>query len=63
MHKAQDKPAQGAASLKFFDWAYVNGDKAAADLEYVALPASVKDLVRKQWASVVDGAGKPVSLK
>jgi phosphate transport system substrate-binding protein len=63
MHKSQDKPVQGAASLKFFDWSYVNGDKAAADLEYVALPASVKDLVRKQWASIVDGAGKPVSYK
>ena len=63
MHKSQDKPAQGAASLKFFDWAYTSGDKAAADLEYVALPASVKDLVRKQWGSIVDGAGKPVSYK
>jgi len=63
MHKAQEKPVQGAASLKFFDWAYVNGDKAAADLEYVALPAAVKDLVRKQWGSIVDGAGKAVSYK
>jgi phosphate transport system substrate-binding protein len=63
MHKAQDKPVQGAASLKFFDWAYNSGDKAAADLEYVPLPASVKDLVRKQWGAVVDTAGKPVSYK
>ena len=63
MHKSQDKPAQGTASLKFFDWAYANGDKAAAELEYVALPVSVKDLVRKQWGSIVDGAGKPVSYK
>ena len=50
MHKAQDKPAQAAASLKFFDWAYVNGDKMAADLDYVPLPDTVKELVRKQWA-------------
>ncbi|MBH1985762.1 MAG: phosphate ABC transporter substrate-binding protein PstS [Burkholderiales bacterium] len=63
MHKSQDKPVQGAASLKFFDWAFTGGDKAAADLEYVALPTSVKDLVRKQWGSIVDGAGKPVSYK
>ena len=63
MHKTQDKPVQGAASLKFFDWAYVNGDKIAADLEYVPLPAAVKDLVRKQWAAAVDVGGKPVSYK
>ncbi len=63
MHKSQDKPAQAAAALKFFDWAYVNGDTAAGNLEYVPLPANVKDLVRKQWASVVDTAGKPVGWK
>ncbi len=63
MHKSQDKPTQGAATLKFFDWAYNTGDKTAADLEYVALPASVKDLVRKQWASIGDASGKAVSYK
>ena len=63
MHKTQDKPEQGAASLKFFEWAYNNGDKAAADLEYVPLPANVKDLVRKQWANVKDASGKAVSFK
>jgi len=63
MHKKQDKPAQAAASLKFFDWTFNNGDKAAADLEYVPLPAVVKDLVRKQWGSVADATGKPVSFK
>lgn len=63
LQKSQDKPAQGAATLKFFDWTFVNGDKTAADLEYVPLPTSVKDLVRKQWATVVDTAGKPVSYK
>ncbi|MGH8821157.1 MAG: phosphate ABC transporter substrate-binding protein PstS, partial [Rhodoferax sp.] len=29
MHKVQDKPAQGATTLKFFDWAYQHGDKDA----------------------------------
>ena len=38
MHKAQDKPANAANALKFFDWAYANGDKMADDLEYVPLP-------------------------
>ena len=40
-----------------------NGDKLAADLEYVPLPDAVKALVHKQWADVKDGAGKPVAYK
>ncbi|MGL4189361.1 MAG: phosphate ABC transporter substrate-binding protein PstS [Sphaerotilus sulfidivorans] len=63
MHKTQDKPASATGSLKFFDWAYANGDKMATDLEYVALPTAVKDLVRKQWAEVKDGSGKAISYK
>lgn len=58
MHKVQDKPAQAAAALKFFDWAYKDGDKMAADLEYVTLPDSVKALVRKQWGEIKDAGGK-----
>ena len=60
MHKVQDKPAQAAAALKFFNWAYANGDKVAAELEYVPMPDSVKALVRKQWGEIKDSAGKPV---
>lgn len=64
MYKSQDKPASAAAALKFFDWVYVNGDKMADELDYVPLPASVKDLVRKQWAAEIkDGAGKPIAYK
>jgi phosphate transport system substrate-binding protein len=58
MHKVQDKPAQAAATLKFFDWAFKEGDKMAADLEYVTLPDSVKALVRKQWGDIKDAGGK-----
>ncbi|HZF78285.1 MAG TPA: phosphate ABC transporter substrate-binding protein PstS, partial [Rubrivivax sp.] len=50
MYKSQDKPASAAGALKFFDWAFVNGDKMADELDYVPLPSAVKDLVRKQWA-------------
>src|SRR5471030_779039 len=63
MHATQDKPAQATASLKFFDWAYANGDKAAADLDYVTLPDSLKTLVHKQWATIKDAAGKTVATK
>jgi phosphate transport system substrate-binding protein len=58
MHKLQDKPAQAAAVLKFFDWTYIQGDNMAADLEYVTLPANVKALVRKQWSDIKDAGGK-----
>ncbi len=58
MHKLQDKPQQAAAALKFFDWAYKQGDAMAADLEYVTLPDPVKALVRKQWSEIKDGGGK-----
>ena len=61
MHKAQDKPAQAAASLKFFDWAFANGDKMAADLDYVPMPDAVKAQVRKTWGQIKDGSGKVVA--
>ncbi|HEX2545308.1 MAG TPA: phosphate ABC transporter substrate-binding protein PstS [Ramlibacter sp.] len=64
MHKAQDKPAQAAAALKFFDWAYRNGDKTAEDLDYVPMPAAVKAQVQKLWsADIKDGSGRNVAFK
>ncbi len=64
MHKVQDKPAAATHSLKFFDWAFGNGDAMAAELEYVPMPDKVKALVRKLWADQLkDAAGKPIALK
>ncbi|ABE44177.1 phosphate ABC transporter substrate-binding protein PstS [Polaromonas sp. JS666] len=63
MQKAQDKPAQAAASLKFFEWAYKNGDKIADDLDYVPMPASVKTIIEKSWADIKDTSGKAVAYK
>ena len=63
MHKVQDKPAAGMSTLKFFDWAYAQGDKTATDLDYVPLPPKVKDLARKLWSdSLKDAAGKPLAM-
>jgi phosphate transport system substrate-binding protein len=54
-------PARSAAVMKFFNWAYQNGDDAAKNLDYVPLPASVKDAVRSAWhASIMAPDGKPV---
>ncbi len=63
MYKSQDKPAQAASVLKFFDWAYASGDRMASDLEYVPLPDALKALVRRQWSGIKDGAGRPVAYK
>ncbi len=50
LHKDQKN---GKEVLKFFDWAYKNGDAAASSLSYVPLPAAVKDLIRKTaWSQV-----------
>ena len=63
MHKVQDKPAQAAASLKFFEWAYKNGDKTADDLDYVPMPVNVKSMIEKTWADIKDASGKSIALK
>jgi phosphate transport system substrate-binding protein len=61
MHKVQADAAKGKDVLKFFDWAYKNGGTMAAELDYVAIPASVVKLVQGSWKSnLKDGAGKPV---
>ena len=64
MHKVQDKPAEAAAALKFFSWAYANGDKTADDLDYVPMPVAVKQQIEKLWATELkDVSGKPLALR
>ncbi len=63
MQKAQDKPAQASAVLKFFEWAYKGGDKTADDLDYVPMPAAVKTAIEKSWADIKDTSGKAVAFK
>jgi phosphate transport system substrate-binding protein len=63
MHTKQDKPANAAEVLKFFNWAYANGGKAAADLDYVPMPAPVIATIQKSWAEIKDTAGKSIAYK
>jgi phosphate transport system substrate-binding protein len=63
MHKVQDKPAQAAATLKFFSWAYKNGDKTADEMDYVPMPASVKTAIEKSWSEIKDAFGHSVAFK
>jgi phosphate transport system substrate-binding protein len=63
MHTKQDKPAQAASALKFFNWAYANGGQTADDLDYVPMPPSVKAAIERAWAQITDAAGKPIVYK
>jgi phosphate transport system substrate-binding protein len=63
MHIKQDKPANAAEVLKFFNWAYANGGKAAADLDYVPMPAAVIATIQKSWAEIKDTSGKSIAYK
>jgi phosphate transport system substrate-binding protein len=60
VYKNPENPAHAANVLRFFDWAYKNGDAAAASLDYVPLPAAVKNLMRRQWATEIQSSGKPI---
>jgi phosphate transport system substrate-binding protein len=63
MHKLQDKPEKAASTLKFFDWAYKNGDKTADDLDYVPMPDAVKAAVHKAWGDMKDAGGRAITIK
>jgi len=60
MYKDPKNTADSAVALKFFDWAYANGDKMAAELDYIPMPDSVVALVHEEWKEIKDTAGKPV---
>jgi phosphate transport system substrate-binding protein len=60
MYKEPQDPAASSEALKFFDWAYKNGDKMAEDLDYVPMPDSVVELIKAEWKEIKDPAGKPV---
>ncbi len=63
MPKEVKDAAAASEALKFFAWAYKNGDKMADELDYVAMPAGVKDLVMSKWADIKGADGKAVPAK
>jgi phosphate transport system substrate-binding protein len=48
-------PAATGAALKFFDWAFKNGAKMAAELDYVPLPDSLASQIRNTWKTQIKG--------
>jgi phosphate transport system substrate-binding protein len=62
LHVSQDKPERSAALLKFFDWVFANGGRAAEDLDYIPLPETVVTELRSQLhTQVKDVSGKVVA--
>ena len=60
MYKEAKNPAESAAALKFFDWAYSNGGAMANELDYVPLPENLIKQVKKTWTSTLTAGGKPL---
>lgn len=61
MHKIQADPAKGQEVVKFFSWAFQNGQKTAEELDYVALPKALVKQIETVWhSSLKDGAGNAI---
>lgn len=61
MHKSQANADKAKEVLKFFDWAYKDGDKLALDLDYIPMPDAVVKLVQAEWKNKIkDAGGKPI---
>ena len=59
MHKKQEDAATAKEVLKFFNWAFENGDKPASELDYVSMPNSVVKLIQSEWKKQIkDKSGK-----
>jgi len=55
VHQKPKNPAAVTSALKFFAWAYANGDKTANELAYVPLPLNVKSQIKNMWAAKISG--------
>ena len=52
MHKKPDNVGASNEALKFFDWAYKNGDKMADELDYVPLSQTEKNKSLAIWKDI-----------
>ena len=60
MHTVQEKPAIAKEVLKFFSWAFKNGEGMASSLDYVSMPDSVVSLIENSWRTIKGGDGTSV---
>lgn len=53
MYREPKNAKNSQETIKFFDWAFVNGGKLAAELDYVPLPKAVTDRIRSDvWTQI-----------
>mgnify|MGYP003579033182 CR=1 FL=1 len=57
VHKQPRDSASTNEALKFFQWAFKNGDQMAADLDFVAFPEPVKQKITASWSQVQGWTG------
>jgi phosphate transport system substrate-binding protein len=61
MHKSQANAANAKEVLKFFDWAFKDGDKLALALDYIPMPDEVVKLIQAEWkGKIKDASGNPI---
>jgi phosphate transport system substrate-binding protein len=53
MHKSATDKAASQEAIKFFRWAFKNGDKMAEELDYIPMPDSVVQQIEKTWAAEI----------
>ena len=59
--RSQQKIDSARDMLKYFDWAFSNGDRFAIELDYVPLPTALKTQIRESWkAQIKDSSGNSV---
>jgi len=60
-HKSQANSEKAKEVLKFFDWAYKDGDQLALGLDYIPMPDAVVALIHAEWKDKIkDASGKPI---
>jgi phosphate transport system substrate-binding protein len=53
MYKQPTNQATSSEVIKFFDFAFKEGGKMAAELDYVPMPAATIDFIRKNvWTQI-----------
>jgi len=60
VYREPSDPEAVLGALKFFAWAYKDGGKMAAELDYVPVPPALVAQVKKTWTVSIAAQGKPV---
>jgi phosphate transport system substrate-binding protein len=60
IYREPTDPEAVLGALRFFAWAYKDGGKMAAELDYVPVPPALAAQVKKTWIASITAQGKPV---